>query len=202
MVITSFHRFARTIAVLAAIAAVAGIGLGIAVESTATSASAMASPLAMIAMGSSLAGLVGLAIALAGLAAGPAAPRSALAAAAIVVAIAGATLTAGAVWSGLALAPWFATEVPSDMAPPESVAIASVLSYAILGIGAVLLGISARRERSAPGWVVALLIVAGILCLPPLLPARYTLVVVAVALLLLVRDGIAGEARRPAVSVS
>jgi hypothetical protein len=198
-VTTAFHRFARPIAVIAAIAAVAGIGLGIAVESTASDASAMASPLAMIAMGASLAGLVGLVIALAGFASGPAATRSALAAAAIVIAIAGATLTAGAVWSGLVLAPWFATQLPSDVAPPESVAIASVLSYAILGLGAVLLGISARRERSAPGWVVALLIVAGILCLPPMLPARYTLVVVAVALLLVVgRDEALAAARRPA----
>jgi hypothetical protein len=50
------------------------------------------------------------------------------------------------------------------------------------GVGAVLLGISLRRERLAPGWLITLLIVAGVLCVPPLLPARYTLVAVAALL--------------------
>jgi hypothetical protein len=88
---------------------------------------------------------------------------------------------------GLVLAPWFATELPAGITPPETVLVASTLSYALLGVGAVLLGVSLRREHLAPGWLVALLIVAGILCVPPLLPARYTLVVVAVAALLVRR---------------
>lgn len=181
------YRVGRPIAVLAALAAVAGIGLGIAIEATATDGTAMASPLAVAAMGASLAGLVGLVVALAGLAAGPNAPRGPLGTTALVLGLCGATLTAGSAWGGLVLAPWFATELPAGITPPETVLVASTLSYALLGVGAVLLGVSLRREHLAPGWLVALLIVAGILCVPPLLPARYTLVVVAVAALLVRR---------------
>jgi hypothetical protein len=181
--------------VLGAVAALAGIGLAIAVESTATGAAdTMSSPLAITAMAASLAGLVSLVIALAGMAAGPAAPRGRLGTASLVIAIAGAVLTAGAAWSGLVIAPWFATAVPASIAPPESLLVVSALSYATLGLGSVLLGIAVRRDGSAPGWVTALLIIGGILCIPPFLPARYTLVVVAVAAALMRRSTAAAVA--------
>lgn len=182
---TYFSTLARPIAIIGAIAALAGIGLAIAVESTATGgAEAMASPVAITAMAASLAGLVALVVALAGLAAGPTAPKGQFGATSLLVAIVGATLTAGAAWSGVVIAPWFATALPASAEPPESLLVVSALSYAVLGLGSILLGIGVRRDGTAPGWVSALLILGGVLCIPPLLPARYTIVVVAVAALL------------------
>lgn len=186
---TPFHHIARPIAALGAVAALAGIGLAIAVESTATGAAdTMSSPLAITAMAASLAGLVALVIALAGMAAGPAAPLGRLGATSLVVAIAGAVLTSGAAWSGVVIAPWFATAVPTSIDPPESLLVVSTLSYATLGLGSILLGTALRRDGSAAGWVAALLIIGGLLCIPPFLPARYTLVVVAVAAALMRRS--------------
>lgn len=194
----SLSRAARPIAAFGAIAAVAGIALGILVESTAGSAAdAMTSPLSITAMAASLAGLVALVVAVAGLASDPAAPRGRLGIAAIVTVLAGATLTAGASWSGLVLAPWFATSLPATTEPPEALLIASTLSYALLGLGSILLGIAVRRDSAAPGWVTALLIIGGVLCIPPLLPARYTIVVVAVAALLLSRAPVPAAIRSP-----
>jgi hypothetical protein len=195
---TSFHHIARPIAALGAVAALGGIGLAIAVESTATGAAdTMSSPLAITAMAASLAGLVALVIALAGMAAGHAAPRGQLGAISLVIAIAGAVLTAGAAWSGVVIAPWFATAVPASIDPPESLLVVSTLSYATLGLGSILLGIALRRDGSATGWVIALLIIGGLLCIPPFLPARYTLVVVAVAASLMLRSPAAAGAATP-----
>lgn len=194
---TSFSSLARPIATLGAAAALAGIGLAIAVESTASGADAMASPMAITAMAASLAGLVALVVALAGMAAGPAAPSGQFGAAALLTAIVGATLTAGAAWSGVVIAPWFATALPASAEPPEALLVVSALSYAILGLGSILLGIAVRRDGSAPGWVTALLIIGGILCIPPLLPARYTLVVIAVAVLLARRSSVATPSTAP-----
>lgn len=181
-------RAARPIAVFGAFAAIAGIVIAIVVESTAGSnTDAMASPMSILAMAASLAGLVALVVAIAGLAAGPTAPRGRFGTAAVLTSLVGGTLTSGAAWSGLVLAPWFATSVPGNIEPPEALLVASTLSYALLGLGAVLLALSLRRDGTAPGWVTALLIIGGILCVPPFLPARYTLVVVAVAAALLSR---------------
>lgn len=183
----SFTRAARPIAAFGAIAAVTGIGLAIAVESTASSpADSLASPMGIAAMAASLAGLVALVVAIAGLASGPTAPQGGrLGVPATITALVGATLTAGASWSGLVIAPWFATTLPSTIEPPESLLVASTLSYALLGLGSILVAIAVRRDGTAPGWVIGLLIIGGILCIPPFLPARYTLVVIAVAALLL-----------------
>lgn len=195
---SSLSRAARPIAAFAAAAALAGIGLAIVVESTAASADdVMASPMGITAMAASLAGLVALVIALAGLASGPAAPRGRLGAAALATAIAGATLTAGASWSGLVIAPWFATSLPALTEPPETLLIASTLSYALLGLGSILLAIALRRDGAAPGWVTALLIIGGLLCIPPFLPARYTVVVIAVAAVLLNRAPAPAGVRSP-----
>jgi hypothetical protein len=192
------YRAARPIAALGAIAAVAGIGLAIVVESTAgAAADAMASPMSITAMAASLAGLVALVVAIAGLAAGPTAPRGRLGTAAFVTALAGATLTAGASWSGVVIGPWFATNLPATTEPPEALLIASTLSYALLGLGSMMLGIVVRRDGTAPGWVTALLMIGGVLCIPPFLPARYTLVVVAVAALLLNRAPDPATVRSP-----
>lgn len=191
-------RVARPIAAIGAAAAVAGIGLAIVVESTAGSgADSLASPMSVTAMAASLAGLVALVVAIAGFASGPSVPGGRLGTVAIVAALAGATLTAGASWSGLVIAPWFATSVPSGVEPPEALLIASTLSYALLGLGAILLAVAVRRDGSAPAWVTALLIVGGILCIPPFLPARYTVVVVAVAALLFSRATAPVAIRRP-----
>lgn len=154
----------------------------------------------IIAMAASLAGLVALVVAIAGFASGPAAPSGRLGTVATVAALAGATLTAGASWSGLVIAPWFATSVPLTVEPPEALLIASTLSYALLGLGSILLAVAVRRDGSAPGWVTALLIVGGILCIPPFLPARYTLVVVAMAALLFSRAPAPAAIRRPAAA--
>lgn len=195
---TSFLSLARPIAILGAVAALAGIGLAIAVESTATGAAdAMASPMAIAAMAASLAGLVALVVALAGMAVGPTAPGGRFGAVSLLVGIVGATLTAGAAWSGLVIAPWFATALPATAEPPEALLVVSALSYAILGLGSILLGIAVRRDGTAPGWATALLIIGGILCIPPLLPARYTLVVVAVAALLVRRSAVAAPSTAP-----
>lgn len=194
----SLSRAARPIAVLGALAAIAGIALGIVVESTAGSdVDALASPMSIVAMAASLAGLVALVIAIAGLASGATAPRGRLGTIATVIALAGATLTAGASWSGLVIAPWFATSVPATTEPPEALLIASTLSYALLGLGSILLAVAIRRDGTAPGWATALLIIGGILCIPPFLPARYTLVVVAVAALLLSRAHAPAAVRSP-----
>ena len=195
---TSLSRAARPIAAFGAVAAIAGIALAIVVESTAGATDdAMTSPMSITAMAASLAGLVALVVAVAGLASGPAAPQGRLGAAAIITALAGATLTAGAAWSGLVIAPWFATNLPATTEPPETLLIASTLSYALLGLGSILLGIAVRRDGIAPGWVSALLIIGGVLCIPPLLPARYTIVVIAVAALLLNRALAPAAVRSP-----
>jgi hypothetical protein len=107
--------------------------------------------------------------------------------AARLISLVGATMTAGAAWSGLVIAPWFATNLPASTEPPEALLIASTLSYALLGVGAILLAVAVRRDGTAPGWVTALLVLGGALCIPPFLPARYTLVVIAVAALALSR---------------
>lgn len=194
----SLSRAARPIAALGALAALAGIALAIVVESTAgPDAGGVASPMGIVAMAASLAGLVALVIAIAGLAGGATAPRGRLGTVATVTALAGATLTAGASWSGLVIAPWFATTVPASIEPPEALLVASTLSYALLGLGSILLAIAIRRDGTAPGWVTALLIIGGILCIPPFLPARYTLVVVAVAALLLSRAHAPAAGRSP-----
>ena len=191
-----FDRIARIAAAIAAVAALAGLGLGIAVESTArTPEDALASPMAIAAMAASLVGLVALVVSTVGLASSPVGGR--VGTAGKLLAVVGATLTSGAVWSGLALGPWFATAVPADVAAPETLPALSSISYAVLGLGSVLLGIALHRERATAGWISALLIVGGILCLPPFLPARYTLVVVGIALHLLRRPGQAAVAAAP-----
>lgn len=192
------YRAARPVAGIGAVAALAGIALGIVVESTGGAATdALASPVSIAAMAASLAGLVALVVAIAGLAAGPAAPRGRLGASAVVTAIAGATLTAGATWSGLVIGPWFATALPATTEPPESLLIASTLSYALLGLGAILTAIAVRRDGTAPAWATMLLIIGGVLCIPPFLPARYTLVVVGVAAVLLSRATAPAAVRSP-----
>jgi hypothetical protein len=150
---------------------------------------------AIAAMGASLAGIVGLVVALAGSAAAGVAPRGTLGGTGVILALCGATLTAGSAWSGLVLAPWFATELPAGISPPEALVIASTLSYALLGLGSVLVGIGLYRDGRGPGWLAAFFVLAGILCVPPLLPARYTLVVVAVAVLLVKREPAQASAR-------
>ena len=195
---TSFSTVAKPIAALSAALAIAGIGLAIVVESTASSATdAMASPMSMAAMAASLFGLIGLVVALAGLAASPTAPRGPLGVVALAASLAGATLTAGAAWSGLVISPWFATTLPATTEPPEALLVASTLSYALLGLGSILMGLAVRRDSAAPGWVIALLIIGGVLCIPPFLPARYTLVVVAVAGLLITRARMRSAVRSP-----
>ena len=195
---TALRHVAGPIAAFGAIAAVGGIALAIVVESTASSpAESLASPMGVTAMAASLAGLVALVVAIAGLASGPTPPRGRLGTLALVTALVGAALTAGAAWSGLVIAPWFATTLPSTVEPPESLLVASTLSYAVLGLGSILLAIAVRRDGTAPGWVTGLLIIGGILCIPPFLPARYTIVVVAVAALLLRRATAPAAVRSP-----
>lgn len=96
------------------------------------------------------------------------------------VAVAGAAMSVGGLWSQVFVVPYLIAEAPDLLTQsPPPVLFGYVLSYGLLGVGALLLSIAALRSRAFPRWTSILAIVGAVLCLAPL-PSRYFLFAIAV----------------------
>ena len=104
---------------------------------------------------------------------------------AMVVALVGAALTVGAVWSMVFVAPSLDARHPGLINEPLLGVVAGYIgSHAVLGVGVLAWAVAARRTGAVPRAATTLLIVGGVVCVTPL-PARY--LVVAVGLLVAAR---------------
>ena len=101
----------------------------------------------------------------------------------LLVAIVGAVMTAGSIWSAIFVVPGLAAAAPHVLETGLStVVVGSVASYGILGIGGLLTGISTLRAGVFPRGVAITMIVGGVLCFAPV-PARYAVLAIAVSIL-------------------
>ncbi len=104
---------------------------------------------------------------------------------AMVVALVGAALTVGAVWSLVFVAPSLDARHPGLIDVPFPGVVAGyIVSHALLGVGVLAWALVARRTGAIPRGAATLMIIGGVLCVTPL-PARY--LVVAVGLLVVAR---------------
>lgn len=90
----------------------------------------------------------------------------------VLVGIVGAVMTAGSVWTSIFVVPGLAQIAPAllDNGLP-TVLVGSVISYSILGIGALLSGVATLRAGIFGRPAALTLVVGGVLCLAPCRPA-------------------------------
>lgn len=175
-----FIRTARPIAMASGVLVVASIVIEFSTvrspEDLASTAGVVAAVLAMAAVVSLLLGLIALHVRQADRLPGPGLTG-------FLVAIVGAVMTAGGVWSSVFVVPGLA-EVAPDLLETgiPSVMGGFIFSYALLGFGALMYGIATLRAGVLSRGLSILLIVGGVICLAPL-PARYFLIAIAISLI-------------------
>jgi len=99
----------------------------------------------------------------------------------VFVALAGAAMSVGGVWTQVFVTPFLIAEAPELLEQsPGPVLAGYVLSYTLLGVGALLFSIATLRARAFPRWTCVLAIVGAVVCLAPL-PSRYFLFAIAVS---------------------
>ncbi len=175
-------RAGRSGALTAAPLGAVSLGLMIFAETTGRS---MASPLAVAAGAAGLAATVALLLGLVWLHADTRERSHGVGAGALLVALVGAALTVGAVWSLVFVAPSLGARYPGLLDEPlPGVVVGYVVSHLVLGVGILAWAVAARRAGLITPMAGRVLVAGGLLCMTPL-PARY--LVVAVGLLLVAR---------------
>ena len=175
-----FIRTARPIAMASGPLAVASIVIefstGGSPEAMASTTGIVAAVLALLAVVSLLIGLVALHAVQADRLPGPGLTG-------FLLAMVGAVMTAGGVWSSVFVVPGLAEAAPDVLETGiPSVVGGFIFSYTLLGIGGLLYGIATLRAGVIPRGSAILLIVGGVICLAPL-PARYFLLAIAISLI-------------------
>ena len=96
------------------------------------------------------------------------------------VALSGAAMSVGGVWSQVFVTPYLIAEAPQllEQSSP-SVLAGYILSYNLLGLGALLFSIATLLSRAFPRWTSVLDIAGAVICVGPL-PSRFFLFAVAV----------------------
>ncbi|CAN5746092.1 hypothetical protein BH23ACT5_BH23ACT5_18490 [soil metagenome] len=174
-----FVRIARPIAMASGLLAVASI---ITEFSAGGSPEAMASTTGIIAAALALGAVLSLLFGLVALHAVQGDQLSGLGSFGFVVALVGAVMTAGGVWSSVFVVPGLAEAAPSVLETGiPSVVGGFILSYSLLGLGGLLYGIATLRAGVISKGLAIFLIVGGVICLAPL-PARYFLLAIAISL--------------------
>lgn len=175
-----FIRTARPIAMASGPLAVASI---VSEFSTGGSPEAMASTTGVVAAVLALAAVVSLLIGLIALHARQADRLPGPGLTGFMLAIGGAVMTAGGVWSSVFVVPGLAEVAPDVLETGIPTVVGGfILSYTLLGFGALLYGIATLRAGVLTRGASILLIVGGVICLAPL-PARYFLLAIAISLI-------------------
>lgn len=99
------------------------------------------------------------------------------------LALLGAALTFGGIWSQVFVVPGLQQAAPDVLADGglTTVLVGFVLSYSMLGLGGLLFGIASLRAAVLPRWTSIVVIVGAVVCFAPL-PARYLVLAVAISL--------------------
>ena len=107
----------------------------------------------------------------------------ALGLASFLLALAGTTMAAGALWSQVLVVPHLA-EVAPEVADSGSGSVLAgfLLSFLLFGVGWLLFGAATLRTRTFPRWAVVLLIVGAVVSILPL-PSRALILEIAAACL-------------------
>lgn len=86
------------------------------------------------------------------------------------VAFVGTALTVGNFWDSAFTVPALAEEAPAlvEAGPPPLVMFGIVVSFALLAVGWLLLGLASLRSRAYPRWAAVLLMVGAVLAFFPL----------------------------------
>lgn len=99
----------------------------------------------------------------------------------VFVALTGAAMSVGGVWTQVFVTPFLIAEAPELLEQsPGPVLAGYVLSYTLLGLGALLFSIATLHARAFPRWTCVLAIVGAVVCLAPL-PSRYFLFAIAIS---------------------
>ena len=142
----------------------------------------MTSPLAVAAAAAGLAATVALLFAMVWLHAFSRDVMDGAGTGALVVALIGAGLTVGAVWSLVFVAPSVGARYPALLDEPLPAVVAGyVASHLVLGVGLLAWAMIARRAGAITTRAAAVLIIGSVLCILPL-PARYLGVAIGVGL--------------------
>lgn len=97
------------------------------------------------------------------------------------VALAGAAMSVGGVWSQVFVTPFLIAEAPELLEQsPGPVLAGYLISYTLLGVGALFFSIATLRGRAFPRWTSVVAIVGAVVCLAPL-PSRYFVFAIAVS---------------------
>jgi hypothetical protein len=100
----------------------------------------------------------------------------------------GAGLSVGAAWSLAFVVPALVDRAPGLVNnPPASIPLGYIVSYAILGIAAVVFGVKLKRSGVFSTALSVLFIIGGVICITPL-PGRFFLLAIATARMLWVLD--------------
>lgn len=176
----SFVSVGRPIAMISGALIVASV----AVEFTAVgSPEAMAGAAGIIASILALAGVFALMVGIIALYAGQSPALGGLGLAGAIVALLGAALTLGGIWSQVFVVPGLQQVAPEVLATGglTTVLVRFVVSYSVLGLGGLLFGIASLRAAVLPQWTSIVMIVGAVVCFAPL-PARYLVLAVAISL--------------------
>lgn len=96
------------------------------------------------------------------------------------VALIGAAMSAGGVWSQVFVVPHLLAEAPDVLEQGAGpVLVGYLMSYSLLGVGALLFSVATLRGGAFPRWTSIMGIIGAVLCLAPL-PSRYFLFALAV----------------------
>ncbi|MBA3373850.1 MAG: hypothetical protein M3493_10145 [Actinomycetota bacterium] len=182
MALSQFIRWARPIALLSGPLAIISVALVIASEiSSGGSVEAMEG--SMTGMLGGVLGLIGAIALLIGLVAVYAYEYDRLTSLGVwgfIVALAGAAMSVGGLWSQVFVVPYLIAEAPQLLEQGAGPVMAGfILSYALLGLGGLVFSIATLRGRAFPRWSSIVAIVGAVLCLAPL-PSRYFLFAIAV----------------------
>lgn len=96
------------------------------------------------------------------------------------VALIGAAMSTGGVWSQVFVVPHLIAEAPEVLEQGAGpVLVGYLMSYSLLCVGALLFSVATLRGRAFPRWTSIMGIIGAVLCLAPL-PSRYFLFALAV----------------------
>ncbi|MEJ7771084.1 MAG: hypothetical protein WKF51_04235 [Geodermatophilaceae bacterium] len=195
----SFVSVVRPIAILSGPLVIASV----AVEFGAVgSPEAAAGPPGIIASVLALAGVFALVVGVIALYAAQSATFGRLGLSGVLLALFGATLTLGGIWSQVFVVPGLHQAAPDVLADGglTTVLIGFVVSYSLLGLGGLLFGIASLRAAVLPRWTSIVMIVGGVVCFAPL-PARYLVLAVAISLAAAqLRSGVRTTQGEPAIA--
>lgn len=180
---SSFVRWGGLAAVASAVLAISSFVLYLVVVGGSRISEAATSAAFFLPSGAQLLAMVLLLMGLVALFVRQAEAFGALGLAGFILALAGTTLAAGALWSQVFVVPRLAQAAPEVAdTGAGSVLAGYMISFLLFGVGWLVFGVATLRTRMLPRWAVILLIVGAVLSILPL-PSRALIVEVAAAFL-------------------